>query len=39
MLPEFKQWQECMKNNSFSKCRPLYKKYMEKKQSICKNMN
>ena len=36
MIPEFKQWQECMKTDSFSKCTPLFKIYIEKKRSICR---
>ena len=35
MIPEFKQWQDCMKTDSFSECLPLYKVYVEKKRSIC----
>ena len=30
MLKEYRAWQECMKKHKFSKCRPLYKIYMEK---------
>ena len=39
MILEFKQWQDCMKTDSFSECLPLYKVYVEKKRSICRGMD
>ena len=34
MLKEYRKWQECMKKNKFSMCRPQYHKYMKKVREL-----